>query len=359
MFKKFEEENLNLPQFVADSFTAMPPISGYELLAPMIVSLIDEISNLKEEMKIQKNSNIRDNILLDDTSHIKLDILDIKENVRDLKMKIYDREIRKLSTVEQNIKIPHENEMHHVTEVSDLSHCNFTPSAPPLSQVPIVQIDMHKETRRDKTRRTSEASDYSSPSLIGLENDVSSKNEPHVLTRKNDYSLKNSSKLSSFNKNTSYSSILKAPNNEKEGFIEPTRSKIRRNTLEGVHPSIGENIEDNDGFVLVNRRRRGRIEKNGIVGTKEDKNMNFTSAEKFYDLYIGNCSVNLTSENVVSFIKDEFNITVKHCEDLKTIKQYCKSFKVTMSLNQRESLLESHLWPRGIVVRKFFKSFRS
>ena len=51
-------------------------------------------------------------------------------------------------------------------------------------------------------------------------------------------------------------------------------------------------------------------ENNIIVGSKEIKNMKLISTKKFYDLYIRNCSINLTTENVISKINLYFRLTL-------------------------------------------------
>ena len=55
--KKTEENGMELPDFVADSYKSMPPSSGFEVLAEHVVCLIDEINSLREEVKSLKDLN--------------------------------------------------------------------------------------------------------------------------------------------------------------------------------------------------------------------------------------------------------------------------------------------------------------
>ena len=77
IFIRCEENDIVLPKFAADSFDTMPPTSGYELISTTIVSLINEISSLKDEIKTIKDFNKRNDIILDDFNHLKPDVLDI------------------------------------------------------------------------------------------------------------------------------------------------------------------------------------------------------------------------------------------------------------------------------------------
>ena len=85
-----------ISKFVCDSFDSMPPSSGFEIISLHLVALMDEIANLKNELKEIKDSGIRSNILIDDSTLIKNDLLQIKENIRDLKLKLYENEVRRL-----------------------------------------------------------------------------------------------------------------------------------------------------------------------------------------------------------------------------------------------------------------------
>lgn len=74
-FKSADEKNFELPIFVSDNFRSMPPASGFEVIADHIITLMDEMGKLKEEIGSLKNpSNGECNSMLD----IKEDIHDIK-----------------------------------------------------------------------------------------------------------------------------------------------------------------------------------------------------------------------------------------------------------------------------------------
>ena len=77
-FIKYQEENISHPKFVADSYDAMPPTSGFDLIANTFASLIDELNNLKEEISILKDSRIKNDIMSDDISCMKFDIHETK-----------------------------------------------------------------------------------------------------------------------------------------------------------------------------------------------------------------------------------------------------------------------------------------
>ena len=58
---------------------------------------------------------------------------------------------------------------------------------------------------------------------------------------------------------------------------------------------------------------------------------------------------------ISSYIKDDNNIDVISCECLNEYNGV-KSFKVTLSFENRSKLLMSSVWPENIVVRKFYTS---
>ena len=82
----------------------MPPCFGYEIINSSMLSLIDQINLLKDEIKTLKEITSKDNILLNDMTIVKEDLMYIRGDLRDIKMKIDESEIRRLS-VENGINI--------------------------------------------------------------------------------------------------------------------------------------------------------------------------------------------------------------------------------------------------------------
>ena len=150
LFIKYEEDSVELPKFLCDSFDGMPPCSGYELISPVLTSLINEIESLRNEIKVIKDSELRQTLIIDDINAVKDDIIDVKTNVRDIKLKLYDQEIRRLSLaneVKSKIFFDELQSMQFNNDKSlDVSfespptplrineNHTYTPTAPPLSQ---------------------------------------------------------------------------------------------------------------------------------------------------------------------------------------------------------------------------------
>ena len=111
--------------------------------------------------------------------------------------------------------------------------------------------------------------------------------------------------------------------------------------------------------MVVNRRRnRNKKTLNGIIGTKKSNCNLIKSASIYYDLYIGNCHTSLTIDNLKEYSKIETSIDVKDIEELQTKRKFSKSFKITTTSHERDTLLMHDVWPEGIICRKFFRPYR-
>ena len=79
-FRKADENGVVLPAFVADSFASMPPASGFEVLSEHLISLLAEISNLKQQVTSLTESvdGIKD-----------CNVTDIKEDLYDIKTVLF------------------------------------------------------------------------------------------------------------------------------------------------------------------------------------------------------------------------------------------------------------------------------
>ena len=113
-----------------------------------------------------------------------------------------------------------------------------------------------------------------------------------------------------------------------------------------------KNSDNADKTTSAGKRRRG---KPGIVGNRIT-NKGLKSANRPYDLYIGNCSLEMNDEIIKDYVKSECNILLKDCKELSVATSFSKSFKLTTTYDEREILLKPEFWPKGILCRKFYNS---
>ena len=120
------------------------------------------------------------------------------------------------------------------------------------------------------------------------------------------------------------------------------------NIISSSAPSV-----DAEGFQLVqNRKRRPPI---SVIGSKKNHgNETIKGAVRLADLYIGNCDNDVTSDSISEYIANEMNIDIVKCESLVSKNVNCKSFKVTLKINDRMKLLSPEIWPEGIICRKYY-----
>lgn len=79
LLRKLDEGGTVLPSFLCDGYGKMPPAAGFEILAEHIVELVSEMASLRSEMELLKER---------DSNHVNAHIIDIKEDLRDVKIKL-------------------------------------------------------------------------------------------------------------------------------------------------------------------------------------------------------------------------------------------------------------------------------
>ena len=72
-----DERNEQLPLFVADAYSSMPPASGYEVLAEHLVHLMEELQGLKSQVGILRDSHVG--------GYGQQDMRDVREELHDIK----------------------------------------------------------------------------------------------------------------------------------------------------------------------------------------------------------------------------------------------------------------------------------
>ncbi|CAF2038490.1 unnamed protein product [Rotaria magnacalcarata] len=73
-----DEKGVKLPKFVADSYDALPPTSGFGIIGDTIMSLMDEVSKLREEIKTLRDMRLSENSSMEDNVSIKETLLEIQ-----------------------------------------------------------------------------------------------------------------------------------------------------------------------------------------------------------------------------------------------------------------------------------------
>ena len=109
---------------------------------------------------------------------------------------------------------------------------------------------------------------------------------------------------------------------------------------------------DEDGFQTVQKKKKRPSDR--IVGSKKSSGSGIMrSAPKYVDIYIGNVNLGVDADVVTKYIKDETDVDINKCIALKTRNPNYTSFKISVSLNNRETLLSADVWPKGVFCRKF------
>ena len=74
-----------LPTFITKSHLAFSPTFGYELIQNTIVSMVEQIANLKEELASLRTSNHDNKEILHNTNVLKEEIIEIKSELAELR----------------------------------------------------------------------------------------------------------------------------------------------------------------------------------------------------------------------------------------------------------------------------------
>ena len=276
------------------------------MISVTMLSLIDQINLLKDEIKSLKETTSKDDILLNDITIVKEDLMDIRGNLRDIKMKIYEGEIRRLS-VENGINISGVN----------------------LSKL-------------EKKFQGHTAVSEPSPLKLNLdENNI--ENEDYVDCLSSDLQIR---------KDTSYSQVLKL----NPPIISNDKCVTFRKNLSGIDKISEKVYQNNKKFEALEIRNKSRrnLQSFNIVGKKKYTKSNLSSAPRFFDIYIGNCNLQTSEDDIKCNIKEECQIDVSGCELLDSFGRKSKSFKVSATYDERDVLLNANLWPAGIICRKFY-----
>lgn len=302
-----------LPKFVAESFNSMPPSSGFEIIGEGLSNLMEELSNLREEVMILKNIRSNDSKLTSELISLKENIVDIKKKLNSLNKEVkannYDNKVE--SSLE-----PHNYEPYKHVEVYE--NCNIVPSAPPASQIEAQELSMGiKENLKE---------------MINKETNISSVSWADIASSSKERIIKNDDlKVKNFN---------------------PQQKSIY---IDNMHTEKGyqEKNKDREGFTLVKSKRKMQL----VYGKKNtDPENSLKCAKSYLDLYVGRCDLNVEEDHIKDYIKEQLNIDILSINKLNCRNPMANSFKITVSRDIKDDILNEEFWPLGIICRRFYSN---
>lgn len=310
MIRFAQQKGRILPKFVAESFNSLPPSSGFDIVGEGLISLIDEVSKLREEVVHLKSLRVSDGNILSDLTCVKEALYEIRKEVNEIKNDKND--LKKVNAFETG------------DEKQSLCSQNF-PSAPPASQV----LSQFEDGLEDNFSDVQLNSDSDLRNWAEIVSDVSS----NKVNR--DMKVYSNSGMDTQLEKVSNNRLVKTVMNKKTSSLNVNNDK------------------NNDGFIKVKNRRKKPV----IFGKKvSDQTDKFKCAKSFVDLYIGRCDSNVVGDDIVDFIKSNLNYDINKIEELKCRNPTSKSFKLNVEVTVREKLLTEDFWPRGIICRKFYSN---
>jgi hypothetical protein len=148
--------------------------------------------------------------------------------------------------------------------------------------------------------------------------------------------------------------------------------KSYKEALEGLaEGSVGKQhncshqINDNKKRHTVNEAKkyhRSRdLQDGGDLGPRGNRTLKpnkFRGASKTYDIFLGRVFLGIEVEEIERYIKEEIKVEIKGISLIDSIheQKYFNSFKVTVDSEIRDYLIDpnKNLWPKNVVVRKYF-----
>ena len=97
LFRKCDENDVELPKFLSDGWNKMPPSNGFEVIAEHILSLMDELSSIKSQLNTVQSENLSSGVT------------EIREDLRDVKLLLRRDSVRLQGSVPGTSSQNHNN----------------------------------------------------------------------------------------------------------------------------------------------------------------------------------------------------------------------------------------------------------
>ena len=115
-----------------------------------------------------------------------------------------------------------------------------------------------------------------------------------------------------------------------------------------------EEDSDNQGWTKVQRNKPRQF----LTGSKSATGGTFKGVQTTKDIYVGRCDENVEDSHIIEYVKSEFGLDRVKCVCISNANASVKSFKLTVTEQQSELMLDGTRWPENVRVRKFYNRFK-
>ena len=322
-------------KYTSDNYKKVPPL-GLEFIAPMLVSLNDELSKL--------------NTVLPKILDIKSVVSGTADTVRQLRIDITRIDSKFSEAISGLVHATDTFTEEEENILKDLKSFRSSVTLPPSPSLPLQRDFIPSNP--------SSASKTLSYSEVVKTSPIKS-DQNRDITR-NIVNRANRGRMLAKRPNTYASEAFSGSN-------QLRRSRVNSSSGDNNLDSVIDNNHRQDSRTEVNdwtyvdsrRRREGNYNNNYrrkdlVYGTRKDIIQGFRAAPKYSHLFIGRVDKNVSMDEIKMYVENNFNIRVDAIENLIIKTDNYNAYKVSVLSNVFDKLLDSSLWPENIVVYKFF-----
>ena len=310
-FEKLENNaNSMIPTFVASGFSAFPP-RGFEAIAPTICALRDELAAYRVELAELKNINERDARSINNVNILMQDVSEMKTM------------------------------MHHV--YTSTPKRSQAPPPNDILQEQGVMASSTTPTTNDASHSSDHGARNNSTDLVVLSSDSSANGEGSQIERDNEANAEHGGGFTLV-QNRPYANAIR-------------RSGLPANpNRRGGHQRGGANGRGphNDGRRTGSDGQLARGQRNNIIVGSRPSESDIAANDRVYDIYVGGCNPQSNEQSIENFCI-KYGVTPKKCLTLPIKSEWVKSYKVSVTAEDRDKILKADFWPTGVFVRKFFR----
>ena len=111
------------------------------------------------------------------------------------------------------------------------------------------------------------------------------------------------------------------------------------------------------GEVRRNEPRGRSFSSRNILGTRSDNATGLIGVQQIMEVFIGGCGLDTVEADIISHCQAN-DISPKKCEEISTVSEWQKSFKLSVLATDRDKVMTPDFWPMGVYVRKYFAKRR-
>ena len=363
-----EKSKVTLPNFVAQGYSSLPPAVGFDAIASVMCAFRDEVSALRIEVCELRQTLQRDLKSFEGVTCVQQDVAEIKLLLHEMKSA---HSANRVNNEVRDVSSPHDSEVDLARRVDDLIRTSNLREDESAGMHRDSNPNQREEVNDFNVAVNNRSEDHSNQWDGDIREEGGLRRNLLSVGRRRDDSRGVSGRggggFGDGDRGGGDRGDGGRGGGDRRGGGRRGGGRGGGGLRDGYLRGAGQESAENGGrgqrdsyrgggarTVYTTRGNRQLY----VEGSKEPVSGGLMGVERVQELFVAGCNLDTTEKCIIDYCADN-GVVIKKCESLVTKSMWYTCFKLSVTYNSVDTLLDSEFWPNGVFLRRYYKPRRN